>query len=145
MIRKDGFGWEIWIFFYCNFMQNGVETIQFSTENISYWDLYFLCYNNECLFKYNLNNYLIHFFLFKCTYIIYRLFFLKTINWKQCRPLIILIGFSFQISRVNLVWPCFSDSCSKVSSLGVPRVLWHPQILADQLTLSQPGGQIMPT
>ena len=98
MIRKDGFGWEIWIFFYCNFMQNGVETIQFSTENISYWDLYFLCYNNECLFKYNLNNYLIHFFLFKCTYIIYRLFFLKTINWKQCRPLIILIGFSFQIS-----------------------------------------------
>ena len=24
-----------------------------------------------------------------------------------------------------------------VSSLGVP---WHPQILADQLTLSQPGG-----
>ena len=29
-----------------------------------------------------------------------------------------------------------------VSSLGVP---WHPQILADQLTLSQLGGQIMPT
>ena len=29
-----------------------------------------------------------------------------------------------------------------VSSLGVP---WHPQILADQLTLSQRGGQIMPT
>ena len=28
-----------------------------------------------------------------------------------------------------------------VSSLGVPGVLpWHPQILADQLTLSQPGG-----
>ena len=25
---------------------------------------------------------------------------------------------------------------------GVP---WHPQILADQLTLSQPRGQIMPT
>jgi hypothetical protein len=24
-------------------------------------------------------------------------------------------------------------------------VPWHPQILADQLTLSQPGGQIMPT
>ena len=27
-----------------------------------------------------------------------------------------------------------------VSSLGVPEVPWHPQILADQLTLSQPGG-----
>ena len=27
-----------------------------------------------------------------------------------------------------------------VSSLGVPWVPWHPQILADQLTLSQPGG-----
>ena len=34
-----------------------------------------------------------------------------------------------------------------VSSLGVPVVPWHPQILADQLTLSQPGGggQIMLT
>ena len=27
-----------------------------------------------------------------------------------------------------------------LSSLGVPGVPWHPQILADQLTLSQPGG-----
>ena len=27
-----------------------------------------------------------------------------------------------------------------VSSLGVPGVPWHPQILADQFTLSQPGG-----
>ena len=27
-----------------------------------------------------------------------------------------------------------------VSSLGVPGLPWHPQILADQLTLSQPGG-----
>ena len=32
-----------------------------------------------------------------------------------------------------------------VSSLGVLGVPWHPQILSDQLTLSQPGGQIMPT
>ena len=31
------------------------------------------------------------------------------------------------------------------SSLGVPGVPWHTQILADQLTLFQPGGQIMPT
>ena len=29
-----------------------------------------------------------------------------------------------------------------MSSLGVPL---HPHILADKLTLSQPGGQIMPT
>ena len=32
-----------------------------------------------------------------------------------------------------------------VSSLRVPGVPCHPQILADKLTLSQPGGQIMPT
>ena len=31
------------------------------------------------------------------------------------------------------------DCCSGVSPLGVPGVPWHPQILADQLTLSQPG------
>ena len=29
---------------------------------------------------------------------------------------------------------------ARVSSLVVPGVPWHPQILADQLTLSQPGG-----
>ena len=39
---------------------------------------------------------------------------------------------------------------SGVSSLGVLGVPWHPQILTDQLTLSQPGGtdyanQIIPT
>ena len=33
---------------------------------------------------------------------------------------------------------------SGLSSLGVPGVPWNPQILAYQLTLSQPGGQIMP-
>ena len=32
-----------------------------------------------------------------------------------------------------------------LSSLGVPGVPWHTQILADQLTLFQPGEQIMPT
>ena len=31
------------------------------------------------------------------------------------------------------------------SSLGVPGVPWHTQYSADQLTLFQPGGQIMPT
>ena len=34
---------------------------------------------------------------------------------------------------------------SGLSSLGVPGVPWHTQILADQLTLFQPGGQILPT
>ena len=29
-------------------------------------------------------------------------------------------------------------------SLGVPDGPWHTQILADQLSLFQPGGQIMP-
>jgi hypothetical protein len=29
---------------------------------------------------------------------------------------------------------------SGVSYLGVPEVPWHPQILEDQLPLSQPGG-----
>ena len=35
------------------------------------------------------------------------------------------------------------DTCpayAGVSSLGVPGVPWHTQILADQLTLFQPGG-----
>ena len=31
-------------------------------------------------------------------------------------------------------------STSGLSSLGVPGVPWHTQILADQLTLFQPGG-----
>ena len=37
------------------------------------------------------------------------------------------------------------DNTARVSSLGVPGVPWHvaPQILADQLTLSE--GQIIPT
>ena len=33
-----------------------------------------------------------------------------------------------------------SDKYSGLSSLGVPGVPWHTQILADQLTLFQPGG-----
>ena len=32
------------------------------------------------------------------------------------------------------------DNNSGLLSLGVPGVPWHPQILADQLTLFQPGG-----
>ena len=31
-----------------------------------------------------------------------------------------------------------------LSSLGVPGLPLHPQILADQLTLSQPGGTLCP-
>ena len=33
-----------------------------------------------------------------------------------------------------------TPSLPGVSALGVPGVPWHPQILANQLTLSQPGG-----
>ena len=32
-----------------------------------------------------------------------------------------------------------------LSETGVPGVTWHPPILADQLTLSQPGGRLCPT
>ena len=32
------------------------------------------------------------------------------------------------------------DVISGVSSLGVPEVPWHPQILVDRLTLYQPEG-----
>ena len=37
-----------------------------------------------------------------------------------------------------------AERAAGVSSLGVPGLPWHPQILADQLTLSRPRGQIMP-
>ena len=33
-----------------------------------------------------------------------------------------------------------SKNVAGLSSLGVPGVPWHTQILADQLTLFQPGG-----
>ena len=33
-----------------------------------------------------------------------------------------------------------ASSHAVLQPLGVPGVPWHPQILADQLTLSQPGG-----
>jgi hypothetical protein len=46
------------------------------------------------------------------------------------------------ISTLNLTLLGKLGLNTGVSSLGVP---WHPQILADQLTLSQPGGLIMPT
>ena len=39
----------------------------------------------------------------------------------------------------------YSIHYAGLSSLGVPGVPWHTQILADQLTLFQPGGQIIPT
>ena len=34
----------------------------------------------------------------------------------------------------------FTDLYAGLSSLGVPGVPWHTQILADQLTLFKPGG-----
>ena len=33
----------------------------------------------------------------------------------------------------------------KNATISLSNPPWHPQILADQLTLSQAGGQIMPT
>ena len=41
--------------------------------------------------------------------------------------------FQHQMSYQNV-------SLTGMSSLGVPGVPWHPQILADHLTLYQPGG-----
>ena len=49
------------------------------------------------------------------------------------------------VSKHLLTYGQSSHMCTGVSSLGVPGVPWHPQILTDQLTLSQPGGQIIPT
>ena len=42
--------------------------------------------------------------------------------------------------RMNgpFVWP--AHYITRVLSPGVPGVPWNPQILADQLTLSKPGG-----
>ena len=34
----------------------------------------------------------------------------------------------------------FVGNLAGLSSLGVPGMPWHSQILADQLTLSEPGG-----
>ena len=44
-----------------------------------------------------------------------------------------------------MIYLSFDTMAAEVSSLDVPGVPWHTQILADQLTLFQPGGQIMPT
>ena len=43
------------------------------------------------------------------------------------------VGIIFQMEKE-------SSSFTGLSSLGVPGVPWHTQILADQLTLFQPGG-----
>ena len=45
--------------------------------------------------------------------------------------------------------PCLApEQCRPMagglSEPGMPGVTWHPQILTDQLTLSQPEGQIIP-
>ena len=56
--------------------------------------------------------------------------------WFQCR--------SWCTHKIALAFFRSSVLCSffagGLSSLGVPGLPWHPQILADQLTLSQPGG-----
>ena len=43
--------------------------------------------------------------------------------------------------RAKLLYPFrYETPCTGLSSLGVPGVPWHTQILADQLILFQPGG-----
>ena len=54
-----------------------------------------------------------------------------TLEKQQNRDLIRIIKGHFEIN-----WPLTAG----LSSLGVPGVPWHTQILADQLTLFQPGG-----
>ena len=44
-------------------------------------------------------------------------------------------SWKIKVSDVNV-----TTFIAGVSSLGMPGVLWPPQILVDQLTLSQPGG-----
>ena len=48
------------------------------------------------------------------------------------------------LTQIALSVVCFNllgwNSVTGLSSLGVPGVPWHTQILADQLTLFQPGG-----
>ena len=39
----------------------------------------------------------------------------------------------------------FYTACRPWGPMGVPGVPWHPQVLAEQSTLSQPRGQTMPT
>ena len=41
-------------------------------------------------------------------------------------------------------WWRRQQGCSGLSPLGVPGMPKHPQTLADQLTLSQPGGRLFP-
>ena len=60
------------------------------------------------------------------------------------------LGYPMSLFIVKTAPPCQSrelqgHALSGLSSLGVQGVPWHTQILADQLTLFQPGGQIMPT
>ena len=42
--------------------------------------------------------------------------------------------------KTNVYFYFLASVDTDLSSLGVPGVPWYPQILADQLTLSQPGG-----
>jgi hypothetical protein len=51
----------------------------------------------------------------------------------------------WQYTQIQFFYEQYNKCIAGVSSLGVLEVPWHPQILAYQLTLSHPGGQIMPT
>ena len=61
---------------------------------------------------------------------------LTVLTWGKLLTLIILH---------KLTQSMYTFKITGLSSLGVPGVPWHTQVLADRLTLFQPGGQIMPT
>ena len=54
--------------------------------------------------------------------------------------------FEYPISDIIIIATCERKNRKNraVGAGGVPRVPWYPPILSDQLTLSQPGEQVMP-
>ena len=69
--------------------------------------------------------------------------FLVHFDWQSCAisARITLYPHSFWCVRQGHMWPY----CCRAVGAGVPTVPWNPQILADQLTLSQPEGRFCPT
>ena len=48
---------------------------------------------------------------------------------------------SLTVTLSNNMLLCRTTGLSSLGVPGVPWLPWHPQIMADQLTLSQPGGE----
>ena len=64
-------------------------------------------------------------------------------------PILVRYGnINFLANEQRRIWSgmIVTQSVSKgQSEPGMPGPTWYPHILTDQLTLSQPGGHIMPT